>query len=1227
MSDIERRRHALIEEMVRYYLLRAFSDAEMAEKVGTDRTNIYKIRTGVLEGQMGIPFVMEERGRYRIDRNHYVANIRLKPAEALALYLAGRRLQQQTKTAQQDVAVALEKLAEALHKPLAQKLVRAAQVIMQDQEQDERQAKIMRVLMDCWLNGRRVRIHHHTLHGTTRQYVVSPYQLEPAVWGDGVYLIGYSDYHQGLATFKLARIEYASQTTEPFTIPDDFDSHQLLQHAWGIWHADEKTEIVRLRFSPHVTPRIYETIWHPSQTIQKQNDGGCVWQAEIAEWREMEPWVRGWGSDVEVLEPAELREAIMADIQRSSRHYDIITTSQSLDDRLLRLWGKTGRQRESDYHPALYHMLDVAHVAQQLLHPQASPRWRRVLASALNANANTLYEWLPWLIALHDIGKLSVPFQAQNDFQRQRLKSEGFSFGDWQPADRGKLHHTIVGRIVLKQTIQHLPALLQTALLEMLGGHHGVYQVDSGTNRDDFTAIAEPAEWQTLRQRAMQLLASLLLLNEPKPWPEPTHLSAAIATLNGFTILCDWLGSDEAYFQPAAHLSLIDYLPRSRQQARERVASAGFFEPVRSDKPTRFEQLFTDIAKPRPLQQAIDWIPDDLLAEPTLTIIEASTGEGKTETALALAHRIAAATGSDELYVALPTMATSNAMFERIQEHLRDRLGLPPGLVQLVHGQNFLVQDDLRLEPLVNGDGESHPAITWLQPKRKALLAPFGVGTIDQAELSALNVRFNALRVIGLAGKVIVLDEVHAYDAYMLTIIERMVQWLAAVGSSVILLSATLPQATRRRLALAYNPALVLPLAAPNPATADYPSLLVAGRSQETPYLTFPAAFQPQRTIGLHRVNMAEKAWKEKAQWLVDIVNEGGCVCWIANTVERAQQIFKALQDNPAASGMDCILLHARFPLADRQKIEQAVLEKYGKDSTHRPQRGIVVGTQVLEQSLDLDFDVMMSDLAPIDLLLQRAGRLHRHQRNNRPPTHAQPRLYVNCELEGGLLKLGSDRFYAEYVLRQTWETIREREQLNLPADYRPLVEAVYHEEGPAVDSPLYPAWRKLQEERANLEVEAEQRLTQEPDPADIFTRGKIRFDDDEEGNDWIAAKTRWGEASITVIPLMLKGGVAHLIPTSRTMSIDQSPSRQEQLALLCRSIRLSQKSIVPTFIQQQAQRQSEFGHLFANSPLLRHCIPLRLEATAEEDVFTSPDLPLSLHKKLGIVVHRKEGK
>lgn len=326
------KRTELIHEMEHLYTDQAYSDQEIARRLQTDRTNIYKIRRYMSE-TMNIDFIEEGNGRYRIDklrRTHYIP---FKPAELLALYLGGRRLQQQTRTGQTAVANALQKLSHSLKKPLATRLIQAAQVVLA-QEQDVGQEKILEVLVSGWLENRCVRIQHRKHHGQLRMYTVQPYQLEPAIWSDAIYLLGHSDYHNGLATFKVSRIEQATLSGDTFTPPADFDSHTLLQHAWGVWHADGEPVQVSLRFTAQVAPRVRESIWHPSQTIQIEADGRCLWQAQIAEWQEMEPWVRGWGADVEVLEPLELRRNIERHIIKCAKLYGLSTLDKppALDD-------------------------------------------------------------------------------------------------------------------------------------------------------------------------------------------------------------------------------------------------------------------------------------------------------------------------------------------------------------------------------------------------------------------------------------------------------------------------------------------------------------------------------------------------------------------------------------------------------------------------------------------------------------------------------------------------------------------------------------------------------------------------------------------------------------------------------------------------------------------------------------------------------------------------------
>lgn len=1147
--------------------------------------------------------------------NVKLRGIDLSPEEAMTLYLAVRLLVKQHDKQNDAAQLALTKLAEVLtgDAGVGHEIYQAA-LELTHRPGDETYARIFRTMMQSYIYRRKVAITYKPLNEKPFETTFAPYLFEPSAIGFATYVIGHSSLVNSQRTYKLQRIQSATLTRKEYVIPTEFPGLEILGNAWSIIHGDTLIP-VKLRFSPNVAERVRESQWHPSQepiADDPDKPGWIIWTAKVADLTDLTPWVRSWGADVEVLGPEGLRDEIKINVWKMTKTYNLTPQATDINARLLRLWGKTGKTDE-DFHPALYHMLDVGHVAQHLLTVPASLRWRHVLSLAFNTEPDTLIDWLPWLVALHDIGKISVLFQGVNENQKLRMESEGFGFGRWKPKDY--IHHSTVGAMLVSTELKSdLPAFWQRLVEEMMNAHHGSFEQPSPQDRQTFKFIQEPDEWPKLRAKALHILKSYLLRQLPNPWPEPTNLSAAVMALTGFTILCDWLGSDSRYFTPHPYTDLLDYVLISRQKACEIVEKAGFFQPSRSDTPTTFETLFPSRTPARPLQQAIDAIPANLLAYPCLAIIEAPTGEGKTEAALALAHRLAQFHGSDEFYCALPTTATSNQMFLRIQEYLRDNLNLPTQ-AHLVHGQAFLVKDDLQIEPL--GDAEPSAAPEWFGPKKRALLAPFGVGTIDQAELAALNVRHNALRLIGLAGKVIILDEVHAYDTYMTTIIEQMLRWLSALGSSVILLSATLPLSRRAALARAYGVEMeTSEVSKTSEVSAAYPSLWLGSRAG-THHVIPPA---PERKFYLNHLHLLHDDAAAKAHWLVEAVAEGGCVCWIANTVDRAQQLARAIEQlNPT---IDCLLLHARFPLADRQQLEDTIRHKYGPGG-ERPARSIVIGTQVLEQSLDLDFDLMVSDLAPIDLLLQRMGRVHRHK-NQRPAAHIEPRFFVNCELDPlqqDIVKMGADRFYTEYILQKTWQTIAAITTITLPADYRPLVEAVYGSAPPVPDEPLFDAWQKLRDKEDNAESKANERLLPDPKPRRPFSYSdQYTFVEDEDSAAWVVAQTRLGEETITLIPLEREGDKARLIPTVETVSLTVSPTRETELALLRRSLRVSQWHMVQHFKRLAPPDEP----LFKKSNLLKSIQPLWLingktQLTIEKTTFI-----LTLDPKLGLFIEKE---
>jgi len=360
----------------------------------------------------------------------------------------------------------------------------------------------------------------------------------------------------------------------------------------------------------------------------------------------------------------------------------------------------------------------------------------------------------------------------------------------------------------------------------------------------------------------------------------------------------------------------------------------------------------------------------------------------------------------------------------------------------------------------------------------------------------------------------------------------------------------------------------------------------------------------------------------DKARWLLEQTANGGCACWMTNTVERAQKMFEKL-DQLAGSDVDRMLLHARFPLDERQALEEALTRKYGKDG-QRPTRGIVIGTQVLEQSLDLDFDVLASDLAPVDLLLQRAGRLHRHDRQ-RPLAHTVPRLWINTQLDGeGDLVVEVDRWiYAEFILRQTWLTLIEGSEISLPRDYRPLVEAVYGDVRPAPDSPLAQAWNQLQRQQVDALSIANQRLLPEPDPGWPFCARAARlvFEESEDSASWIVAQTRLGKESVTVIPLEQERNGTRLFPSGDKVALDTPAPREMQLRMLRRSIRISHRDAVSAL----KCSRDVLPPLFAKSALLAECWPLWLTNGQTRLPLTRGALVLILDPKLGLVISKEK--
>ncbi len=1161
MSRAERLR-----EMERLYIQRAFSDIEMAERLGVDRTTVYKDRTA-LEAE--VPFAQDENGRWRIDRARYLSEIRVNLHEALALYLAARRTSRQTRIAQPHVASALEKLAVALKQPMTERLVKSASSILAQSAQPERIA-LMETVTRGWVEQLKLRLVYQGLHAQQPwNFVVSPYLIEPALWSDGAYVIGHSDVHGDVAIFKIERIVQATLTSEPFAVPQDFDEARLLDYAWGIWPGEGEPVEVRLRFAPgDATRRVKESIWHPQQEpLVDTEDGGCIWTATVSEPREMIPWIRGWGADCEVVEPEWLKEELEQEARRLAIQYRVVTSSQNPAYRLL--WAKANKS--GFIHRLLYHMIDVGQVALALWQAAFPDSVKRQMSHVVGLSVDQAGPLFAFWASLHDLGKASPAFQDHPNFNGKSktdilrdLEQAGLSC---QRTDRqSNYRHELISTWALEKGLlaeeTGLEEQFAKRIAQALGGHHGAWPHPFVLRPDQLPdEQIGLAIWQNARRE---------LVRELKHIFQPPTVSAALtdsaesenAFLTQFSALvsvADWIGSDDDFFPLKRKvIDITDYAELSAARTEKALRALGWLAKPTLNGLVSFREA-VERDEPRPLQDSALHVLKELTA-PALVILEAPTGIGKTEIALYLADVWAQGGQANGLYVAMPTTATSNQMHSRTKKFLRHRYGDVQAL--LVHSRVLLggkAQAD-EAEPVEEKDreGDRVNAMAWFLPRKRSLLAPFGIGTVDQALMSILQTKHFFTRLLGLSGKVVIFDEVHAYDAYMNTLFKRLLAWLRELNASVIVLSATLPESTRRELAAAYlgqeaNDDFALP-------TADYPRLTFAPKGGAPQVASLRLPDDEDQPLG---VQWLERDQATLIKTLRAELNRADSVCAavICNRVDRAQEVFRVIEAEFYAEA-EVTLFHARTPFIWRKEREDEVLGKFGPpdDKTvKRPRKAIVVATQVIEQSLDLDFDVMLTDHAPIDLLLQRAGRLHRHGRLRQ----GLPRRLFIVKPESNdneLPHFGKDKYvYAPYTLLATWFALHGKSEILLPKETSLLIEQVYGNAAIAAltadeQAAMADARKAMEKKIADDKREANARLVLSPDNGDYLTGSGQGLDEDNpELHAAFKALTRKDAPGVQVVCLheTLNGWMAD--PDDRTTQVDpyaKLTSKQIELLL-----------------------------------------------------------------------------
>jgi CRISPR-associated endonuclease/helicase Cas3 len=570
-----------------------------------------------------------------------------------------------------------------------------------------------------------------------------------------------------------------------------------------------------------------------------------------------------------------------------------------LQSRLVLFWAKYDRE-SGNWHPLIAHSLETGAVSRKLIERSLSPNFVRFVARALELDEAATLNLVVSLAAVHDIGKVNPGFQRQIDWFREQLTAQGFT----APERTLSRPHGLVTAHSLQHWLERfhgMQADISRPLASVVGGHHGVLPPPEKW-RNLSAAELGGRSWENARTSMLSLILVGLGISLPCPSRLPHSCSFILA---GLITVSDWIASNNDFFPYTANVERavefpdpVTYYRDSLRRADTAIDRLGWQTRSSIQVPDSFAGLFPWIETPNPLQRQAFTAAKESTG-PSLLLIEAAMGEGKTEAALSASEVWAAALGYRGTYFALPTQATSNQMFSRVRAFLEDRAHGDRLVLQLLHGHAALSAEfeELRAKgasafsasDIGESQRESVLASTWFTFRKRGLLAAFGVGTVDQVLMASLSGKHVFVRLFGLAGKTIIIDEVHAYDTYMSTLLERVLEWLAAIGSSVVLLSATLPAERRDDLVSAYAKGLRLESPA-LPARIQYPRITtVSGEGVKS------ATFATSSPHAVKRIRLAWIQPETLAELLEERLASGGCAVVVCNTRRDAQRLFQEL--------------------------------------------------------------------------------------------------------------------------------------------------------------------------------------------------------------------------------------------------------------------------------------------------------------------------------------------
>ncbi|WP_311517147.1 CRISPR-associated helicase Cas3' [uncultured Megasphaera sp.] len=661
---------------------------------------------------------------------------------------------------------------------------------------------------------------------------------------------------------------------------------------------------------------------------------------------------------------------------------------------------------------------------------------------------------LQFIAYIHDIGKATPVFQIMKGYGYssdldtvllEKMERGGFT-GISSLTLHDRLHHTLTGQAIL------LRLGVREDIASIVGGHHGK-PLDPDWNDKD-TSYSAPyyqvedkhsliyQKWQEAQQEIVTTALAKSGFDCVEALPEITQPGAVL--IEGLVMMADWIASNERYFPL---ISIEEEGCMTDDEERAQTGCEKWKQEWQSHCWSPQEIPIEDIYKTRfgfaPREEQKKFSEAVAAVEnPGMFIFEAPMGLGKTEAALVAVEQLAYKKKQGGLFFGLPTQATSNSMFDRVLHWLEAVAKEEDSLlgIRLQHGKAALNETFQHLSSSMDPDGGGSVVVNqWFGGRKTTALDDFVVGTVDQCLLLALKQKHLAFRHLGFSKKVVVIDEVHAYDAYMSQYLYRALTWLGAYHVPAVILSATLPKERRKKLIKAYMKGCGY-------KEKDFIMRTAAWDTEAYPLVTCTDGQQVKMMKDFPKKENTEIHLEKTAQPIIELLPPAakgqGIIGIIVNTVKKAQEIAEECVN---IYGEDCVaLLHSRFIATERIKKEKQLSAMIGKGGV-RPDFKIIIGTQVMEQSLDIDFDMLITELAPMDLLLQRIGRLHRHENVKRPAIYESPQVYVVGCSDTLDFDKGSTFVYAPYILTRTQYFLPH--QVHIPADISPLVQRVYGED------------------------------------------------------------------------------------------------------------------------------------------------------------------------------------